>query len=203
RSSPPPAGDSQSQAEGRPSGISDRRGNTSLAGAGRTFWREFFGGAEPARSHKEDLHHVGIIDYGGVRAGKGGVCGHRLGRSEEFLAAAPCRLPAAGAGGTGQHARSRRSLGGRVAAAFQWPAHCRDFGAVPRGAGLHAGQVPTPGPVSGTSHDSGPISGNVLPFGSQGRSERHRVVAGSVTAPSRAPTPTAAGYHGNPAVAVP
>src|SRR5215813_1283310 len=70
-------------------------------------------------------------------------------------------------------------------------AHCRDFGAVPRGAGLHAGQVPTPGPVSGTSHDSGPISGNVLPFGSQGRSERHRVVAGFVTAPSRAPTPTA------------
>src|ERR1051325_11616111 len=59
---------------------------------------KFFAGAKPARSHKEDLHHVGIIDYGGVRAGMGCLCGHRLGRPEEFLAAAPCRLPAAGAG---------------------------------------------------------------------------------------------------------
>src|ERR1051326_3723271 len=40
---------------------------------------KFFAGAKPARSHKEDLHHVGIIDYGGVRAGMGCVCGHRLG----------------------------------------------------------------------------------------------------------------------------
>src|SRR5271157_5923527 len=98
----------------------------------------------------EDLQHVGSVDYGAVGTGMGCVCGHRLGRPEEFLATGPSRLPAAGARGIGEHPGSRGGLGSELTATFWWPAHRRVSGTISRGLGLYAHQVPAPGAVPRT-----------------------------------------------------
>src|SRR5207237_398691 len=93
-------------------------------------------------------------------------------------------------------------VGSSIAAAFWRSPHSRLFGAVTRRPSLYAHQICAPGAFPSTSHHGGALSGDLLPFRGQGRSQRHGILAGFTAASSRTPAPAAARHRRNPAVAV-
>src|SRR5262245_5745637 len=115
-----------------------------------------FGGTKPARSRKENRQHVErIIGSIVVGTGVGRVGGNGLGRPEEFLAARPRRQPAVGSGGVRQYSGSRGKVGVQPSAAVWRSANCGDSGAVARGVGIYAYQVPALGSVPSPPHHGG------------------------------------------------